>query len=124
MRLAQRGADDAVHIHGTDLEIGMVAASLHFKAGEVIDIGHGRQRRLFHLRQIALALVTGGYTGDARHLADEVGTALLGLPVGALAQKHAQSAGNSMDGDHIEIGEQRLKVFEQTHLERRAVMPL
>ena len=29
-----------------------------------------------------------------------------------------------MNGDHIEIGEQRLKVFEQPHLERGAIVPL
>ena len=124
MRLAQRGADDAVHIHGTDLEIGMVTTSLHLEAGEVVDIGHGRQRSLLHLRQIALALIAGGYAGNARHLTDEIGAALLGLPIGALAQKHAQATGDSMDGDHIEIGEQRLKVFEQPHLERGAIVPL
>ena len=124
MHLAQRGADDAVHIHGTDLEIGMVATSLHLEAGEVVDIGHGRQRSLLHLRQIAFALVAGGYAGNAGHLADEVSAVLLGLPIGALAQKHAQATGDSMDGDHVEIGKQRLKVFEQAHLERGAIVPL
>ena len=29
-----------------------------------------------------------------------------------------------MDGDHVEIGKQRLKVFEQAHLERGAIVAL
>ena len=124
MRLAQRSADDAVHIHGTDFEVGVVATSLHLEAGEIIDVGHGRQRCLLHLRQIALALVTGGYAGNTGHLADEVGATFLGLPISALAQKHAKAAGDAMNSHHIEIEEQRLKVFEQAHLERGAVVAL
>ena len=29
-----------------------------------------------------------------------------------------------MDGDYVEIGKQRLKVFEQAHLERGAIVSL
>ena len=72
-----------------------------------------RQRAAFHLRQIAFAICSPEETRATPNLANELGAALFRLPIGALAHKHAQATRDTVDGDDVEIGEQRLRVFSR-----------
>ena len=119
--LAERGADELVHLERVALVGRRAAARVDLEAVEVPGLSHRPDGGRRELVLIEAALVRKRDARHAGHAPDGRRHGLGGLAVGGLDD---DVTGNALDVPHVEVLEGPVQVRDQLVLERRAVLPL